>query len=116
MKEKKKRTKKKLPNKRKRKRSKKVVKRIGVFIPIQADIITQQVKLDKYIIEQGCQRLGIFHKNIDKEKGVIELYARTRHIGKSRARKVKPITGDSLQAELAQMAERTKTKLIFPLA
>ena len=111
---KRKRIKKKLPNKRKRKRSKKVIKRIGVFIPIQADITTQQAKLDRYIVEQGCQRLGTFHKNIDKEKGVIELYARTRYVGKVKAKKVKPITGDSLQAELAQMAEQAKTELIFP--
>ena len=113
MKEKKKRTKKKLPNKRKR-RPKKVIKRIGVFIPLQADIEAQKAKLDKYIVEQGCQRLGPFYKNILAEKGVIELYTRTRYVGKVKAKKVKPITGDSLQAELAQMAEQAKTELIFP--
>jgi len=111
---KKKRTKKKLPNKRKRGRPKKVIKRIGVFIPIQADIGAQEAKLDSYITEQGCQRLGTFHKNIDEEKGVIELYARARHIGKPKAKKAKPITEDSLQAELARMAEQAKTELIFP--
>lgn len=105
---KKKRTKKKLSNKRKRGRPKKVIRRIGVFIPLQADIEAQKVKLDRYIVEQGCQRLGTFHKNIDREKGVIELYARAHYIGKAKAKKTKPITEDSLQAELAQMAEQAK--------
>jgi len=108
--------KKKLPNKKKRGRPKKVIKRVGVFIPIQADIKAQEAKLDRYIIEQGCQRLGPFSKNIKAEKGVIELYARTRYVGKSKAKKVEPITGDSLEEELVQIAKQAKTGLIFPLS
>jgi len=71
---------------------------------MQADIEAQKAKLDKYIIKQGCQRLGPFYKNIEAEKGIIELYARTRYVGKPKAKKVKPITGDSLEEELIQIA------------
>lgn len=109
-----KRAKKKPVNKRKKRRSKKVVRRIGVFIPLQADIKAQETKLDKYIVEQGCQRLGPFYKALDESKGIIELYARVRYLSKKRAKKSKPITDNSLTAELTQMAEQAKAKLIFP--
>jgi len=107
---KRKRTKKKPTNKKKRGRPKKVIRRIGVFIPLQADIEAQKVKLDKYIVEQGCQRLSPIYKDIDEDKGIIELYARVHYISRSKAEKTKPITKKSLSIELNQLAKKDLRK------
>lgn len=87
----------------------KEIKRIGVYISLYADIEGERKKLDKYIVEQGCQRLSSINTKEDKEKKILELYTRVRYVGKRKAKKLKPITADVIEEELNRMAK----ELIF---
>lgn len=84
----------------------KAIKRIGVFIPVQADIALKKKELDDYIVKQGCQRLTPICSETDVDKGVVELYTRVRYIGKVKAKKLKPITPDVIAEELQRMASK----------
>jgi len=93
---------------KKRTRKSKVIKRIGVFVPIQADITFRKKELDKYIVKQGCQRLTPIWSVIDTNKGITEIYARVRYVGKVKAKKLKPITPDVIEEELQRMTTNLK--------
>jgi len=87
----------------------KEIKRVGVYISLYADIENEKRKLDKYIVEQGCQRLSPINSKEDKDKNILELYARARYVGKRKAKKLKPITPDVIEEEL----NRISKELIF---
>lgn len=82
------------------------IKRIGVFVPIQADIALRKRELDGYIVKQGCQRLTPIYSETDASKGIVEIYARVRYVGKRKAKKLKPITSDVITEELQRMANK----------
>jgi len=84
----------------------KAIKRIGVFIPVQADIALKKKELDDYIVKRGCQRLTPIHSETDASKGVTELYTRVRYVGKRKAKKLKPITSDVIAEELQKVANK----------
>jgi len=96
--------------KRKTRKSKRI-KRIGVYVSIQANFDAQKVKLDKYIVEQGCQRLTPISVEKNSKKGIAELYTRVHFVGKRKAKKLKPITPDIIEEELQRVAERLKQEL-----
>jgi len=82
------------------------IKRIGVFVPIQADIAIRKKELDDYIVKQGCQRLTPIYSETHANRGVVEIYARVRYVGKVKAKKLKPITPDVIAEELQSMANK----------
>ena len=82
------------------------IKRIGVFIPVQADIALRKKELDDYIVKQGCQRLTPIYSETDADKGVVELFTSVRYVGKIKAKKLKPITPDVIAEELQKMASK----------
>ena len=94
--------------KRRKKKSPKSkgIKRIGVFVPIQADIAIRKKELDTYIVKQGCQRLTPIYSETDAGKGIVEIYAQVRYVGKRKAKKLKPITPDVVAEELQRMANK----------
>jgi len=82
------------------------IKRIGVFVPVQADIALKKKELDAYIVKQGCQRLTSIYSETNASKGIVEIYARVRYIGKVKAKKLRPITPDIIAEELQRMANK----------
>lgn len=82
------------------------IKRIGVFVPVQANIALRKKELDEYIVKQGCQRLTPIYSETNASKGTVEIYARVRYIGKRKAKKLKPITPDVIAEELQKMANK----------
>jgi len=84
----------------------KAIKRIGVFVPMQANIALRKKELDGYIVKQGCQRLTPIYSKTDIGKGIIEIYARVRYIGKRKAKKLKPITPGVVVEELQKIANK----------